>query len=108
MPAVVPALIAISAGAAVAGAVQSNQATQHAKGAAQAQQTAMDAQVKKAGDLDAAEKKSKNDNASATATAAMSALRASMSTENLLGGTILTGGSGAAPAPTAGKTLLGA
>lgn len=105
---VVPFIPLIAAGLTVgAGAVMSNQATQHAKGAAQAQETAMNGQVEKANALDTADKNAKATNAGSTQAAAIAAIRASMTTKNSAGGTILTGPLGAPPAPTATKTLLG-
>lgn len=103
-------ILATAAVAALAGgtqAIMANQQAQHAKGAAQAQETAMNAQVADQKKIDAADLTKKADSASATRAAAMNAIKASMSTTGQMGGTILTGGGGAAPAPTANKTLLG-
>lgn len=109
MPAAIPILIAVTAATAVAGAVEQNQQIQHAKGAAQAQKTAMDAQIKTATDADAATQKQKADVGGSTQAAAIAALRASMTSGTGMGNTILTSptGTGGA-APTVGKTLLGA
>lgn len=97
----------VAAGTATASAVQSNQATQHAKGAAQAQQTAMNAQVDQANKTDAANKKALEVQGTATQSAALAALKASMSAGSTNGGSILTGPTGAPAAPTVTKTLLG-
>lgn len=49
----------------------------------------------------------KNEAATASNAAAINALRAAMSAGSTNSGTILTSGTGAAPAPTQSKTLLG-
>lgn len=108
MPAAIPILIAVTAATATYGAVQQNQQIQHAKGAAEAQETAINAQVKDSKAKDAQSMAAKGDQASATQAAALAALRANMTATGGLGGSILTSGQGTAPAPTVGKTLLGA
>lgn len=115
------AIVAIMAAASTYQTIASNQQTQHAKGAAQAQQTSMDAQV-------AQEQKRLEDQSktSADATGAVAAqqtamtgagetqtneqarARAKVSGSNTLASTILTSPLGAQPAMTFGKTLLGA
>lgn len=108
MPAIPAITLALTAGTAVYGAVDANQQRQHAKGAAEAQKTEMDAQVQKAEDTDTANKKIKSANASATQSAAMSALKASMNSSNLLGGSILGGANPDAGGMTKpAKMLLG-
>lgn len=108
MPAAVPIAVAVAAGATAYQGIAANQQAQHAKGAAQAQKTEIDAQVKAAGEADAAGKKNKQQQAGANNSAAMAAVRAAMSASTASNGTILTGGFGAAPASTTKKTLLGA
>lgn len=108
MPAAVPIALAVVAATTVYQGVEANQQAQHAKGAAQAQQTAMDAQIKDATAADESNKKTQADAGATTQARAMAAIRAAMSSGSGMGGTILTGGQGAAPAPTQQKTLLGA
>lgn len=108
MPAAIPILIAVTAGAAVASAVQKNQEVQHAKGAAQAQETALNNQITAQKQTDAQNKSAKDSAAAGTQASALAALRASMSASSGFGGTLLTGPTGAQAAPTATKTLLGA
>lgn len=113
MPAAAPVIAAyvttaLAAGAATYQGIQSNQQAQHAKGAAQAQQTAFDSQIKTQQDADATQKKNAATQAGSTQTAAIAALKASMSATNTGGGTILTSGQGTGAAPVQGKTLLGA
>lgn len=88
--------------------IMANQQTQHAKGAAEAQATAMDAQAKDLATKDAANLEAKRNQGAATQNAAIAAIRASMSAGSGMGGTILGGGAGTTVAPTAQKTLLGA
>lgn len=98
----------VSALAAGGSAVQANQATQHAKGAAEAQKTANDAQLADAAKTDAANKDAQATRGSTTQQAAIAALRASMSASSNAGGTILTGPEGTGTGtPTATKSLLG-
>ena len=107
MPAAIPILVAVTAASSIYQAVDANQQRQHAKGAAEAQKTAMNAQMadlKKSEDVN---KTQKADAGKANQAAAMEAVRSAMSTNNAGGGTILTGPQGAAPAPIAQKTLLG-
>ncbi len=103
------ALGAATAGApAIGPAVVANQQIQHAKGAAEAEGAAINAQ------LNQAQKDSQTATSSAAGAskssqaAAIAALKASLSTQGNLGGTILTGPQGAAPAPVSQKQLLGA
>ena len=84
-----------------------NQQTQHAKGAEEAQNTLMNAQIAKQTAADKAAQQKQADTGSATQASALAALRASMSASAGMGGSILTGPSGAAPAPTSTKSLLG-
>lgn len=107
MPAAIPLLVAVTAGSAIYGGIEANQERQHAKGAAEAQKTEMDAQIAAQQKADTAGKNQKATQASATQQAALAAIKASMNTQGTMGGTILTGGAGAGPAPVAGKTLLG-
>jgi type II secretory pathway pseudopilin PulG len=105
MPAAVPIALAVAAASTVYQAVDANQQRQHAKGAAQAQQTAMDAQIKAQDDQDKATKNAKGREANAGQAQALAAIRAAMSTSGM-SGTVLSGPS-SAPAPTSTKTLLG-
>ena len=96
---------ALSAGGS---AVEANQEKQHAKGAAEAQATAMDQQVKTADEQDKANQTQKANQGSATQAAALAALRASMSASSGMGGSILTSPTGTTGmAPTQTKSLLG-
>ena len=108
MPAASPAILAITAGTAIYGAVQQNQQIQHAKGAAQAQETAINDQIKKQKDAEAASKTAANASAGANQSAALAAIRASMSAASNFGGTLLTSPSGTPSPNPGGKTLLGA
>lgn len=111
MPAAIPILIAataVSAGTAVYGAVQQNQQVQHAKGAAQAQETAMNNQLTLANQKDEQTKTAKASQGSSTQASALAAIKAAMSASSGFGGTLLTSGTGTQAAPTATKTLLGA
>lgn len=109
MPAAIPiAAVVVSALAAGGAAVEANQQTQHAKGAAQAEQTAMNNQVAAANAADAQNKTQQANTGSATQSAALAALRASMSAGSGFGGSLLTNPSSSGIAPTQGKTLLGA
>lgn len=107
MPAAIPLLVAVTAGSAIYSGVEANQERQHAKGAQQAQDTALNAKIDEQKKADLNQKTAKGTQASVTQSAAIAALKASMSTAGQMGGTILTGGQGAAPAPIASKTLLG-
>lgn len=115
MPAAAPWIAAaIAASTATYQGIESNQQAQHAKGAAQAQETAMDAQVKAAGDLDLAKQKQSAESAAASAAgnANSAANKLLARKKTLIGGSstpdssILSSGSDAAP--TISKTLLGA
>ena len=98
-------IAALSAGGS---AIEANQEKQHQKGAAQAQQTAMDAQIKTAQDQDTASKTQMANQGSATQAAAIAALRASMSASSGMGGSILTSPTGTTGmVPTQTKSLLG-
>jgi hypothetical protein len=103
-------IVAVTLAAAGTGyqAYQTNQQIQHAKGAAQAEQTAMNAQIDTANKQTAADQTAKANTGSATQAAALAALRASMSASSGFGGSILTSPTGTTPAPIQGKTLLGA
>lgn len=110
MAALTGALIAstiVAALTAAGSAYQQNQQTQHAKGAAEAQQKLMEGQVDAAKKLDANAATAKAQAGSATQAAALAALRASMSAGSGFGGSLLTNPSNSALAPTQGKTLLG-
>ena len=109
MPAAVPwVAMAVTALAAGGSAVEANQQTQHAKGAAEAQNTAMQAQIDQQTKADAATQTQKADQGSATQAAALAALRASMSDSSGMGGSILTSPTGTTGmAPTQTKSLLG-
>lgn len=111
MPAAVPIALAVVAATSVAATgyqiSQANQARRDAAEKSNAQQNAINDQIKAQATQDKADTKSKEDAGSATQSAALNALRASMSVDKSMGGTILTGGQGAAPAPTQTKTLLG-
>lgn len=87
--------------------VMSNQATQHAKGAAQAEQTAMDAQLKSQQDKTTADTGTASGIAGSNSAQAMAAIRAALTKNSGFGGTLLTSGSGAPAAPVATKQLLG-
>jgi hypothetical protein len=101
------ALAVIAGGAALYQGISSNQTAQHAKGAAQAEQTAINAQANTASQQDAANKQQQANSASSTQAASIAALRASLSSSSS-NSSILTGPQGAAAAPTQAKTLLGA
>lgn len=106
MPAAIPLIAAVIT--TTAGLYEANQQTQHAKGAAQAQQDAMTKQAADAATADKNTMAKKADVGSATQQAAIQALRASMSASSGAGGTILTGPQGqTGMAPTTTKTLLG-
>jgi len=113
MPASAPVIGAIitavtAAATTTATMVDANQQRQHAKGAAQAQEDKMTAQLDAAKTADDQAKKDKASAGSSTQAAALAALRASMSAASSSGGTILTSGQGTqGPAPLASKTLLG-
>lgn len=107
MPAAIPILVAVTAASSIYSAVDSNQQRQHAKGAAEAQKTSIDAEIASQKKDDQAAKSAKATNASANQKAAIAAIQSSMRNEGGMGGTILTGGSGAGPAPTQQKQLLG-
>lgn len=108
MPAAIPIAIAVMAASTVYSGVESNQQAQHAKGAAEAEKTAMDGQIADAKKMGEADKVAKANTGGASQGAAIAALKASMSSGGSMGGSILSGGAGAAAAPTASKTLLGA
>lgn len=110
MPAAIPiAAVVVSALAAGGSAIEANQQIQHAKGAAQAEATAAQGQIDTANKQDQDTQAAKGSNASATQSAAIAALRASMSGTNGFGGSILTSGQGTNTAvPTTTKSLLGA
>lgn len=109
MAAAVPlAAVIVSALAAGGSAVEANQQTQHAKGAAQAEATAMNSQIATADATTKATAAQKADVGSSTQSAALAALRASMSAGSGMGGSILSTPEGSSVAPTSGKTLLGA
>lgn len=109
MPAIPAIALVVAAAGATYSAVSANQQVQHAKGAAQAQATAAQAQVDAQAKSDQATQVNKGQGASATQSAAIQALRASLSANNSFGGSLLTGGQGTGtPAPTATKSLLGA
>ena len=108
MPAAVPIIAAVIT---VAGtAVEANQQKQAAKGAAnaasdqqkQVAQATADQQKK-----DQANLNQQGNNAGASQKAALDAIRASMTTGQASGGTILTGPQGSSGTPAQGKTLLG-
>lgn len=99
------AIAVISALAATGGAVEANQQTQHAKGAAQAEAQAMNDQATAAAATDKANLAKQADKGTSTQNAALAALKASMAASN--SNSILTSPTGAAPAPTQTKTLLG-
>lgn len=107
MPAAVPLALVFAAAATGYQTYSANQATQHAKGAAEAEQTAMNAQIEDAKKTTAADTTSKAAAGAGTQAAAIAALRASLSASSGMGGSILTTPQGAAPAPTTTKTLLG-
>lgn len=107
MPAAVPIMLAITAATAVGGAIEQNQQVQHAKGAAQAQQTAMDAQNAAAEKQTAANQTTQSQTAQSGAAQKMAAALANMTAGGGDSGSI-TGASTMAPAPTTSKTLLGA
>ena len=102
------AAVVVSALAATGSAIEANQQTQHAKGAAQAQQTLMNDQIAKADATTKADQSAKASSGSATQAAALAALRASMTANSGMGGSLLTNPTGSGVAPTAGKMLLGA
>jgi hypothetical protein len=108
MAAAAPIVAAIVTGAAVG--VEMNQAKQQAKGAENAikdQQNQLNQQIDTQKKTDQADQLMKQSQAGASQQAAISAIRAAMSANSSMGGTILTGPSGSTPAPIASKTLLG-
>jgi hypothetical protein len=115
MPAAIPIALALTAAATAYGAVEQNQQIQHAKGAAQANQTTMDAQLKEANKQSEDLKKQQADAAKAAQgtqenmaqTLQSQRLRALTSGSQGLQSSILTSPLGASTAPTATKTLLG-
>lgn len=111
MPAAVPAILAITAATTAAAAtytaVDSNQQRQHAKGAAEAQETKMKEQVALAEKTSAADKKAKATQASSTQQSALAAIRANLSAGSSFGGTLLTDPNAQQQAPTTSKSLLG-
>jgi hypothetical protein len=107
MPAVIPYIaLAVTAATAVGGAVEANQTTQHAKGAAQAQQTADNNAIATANAQTTATQQQQSQTAQAGAAQKMAAALANMNQTGGDSGSI-TGASSAGPAPTQGKTLLG-
>lgn len=108
MPAAIPYIaLAVSAATAVGGAVESNQATQHAKGAAQAQATADQNAIDTANKQTTATQTQQSQTAQAGAAQKMAAALANMTATGGDSGSI-TGASTMGAAPTQGKTLLGA
>lgn len=106
MPAAIPLLVAVTAGSAIYSGVEANKERQHAKGAAEAQETANNAALADEKKTEQANVTAKGVQANSTHAAALSALKASLSSTGG-GNTILTGPQGAAAAPIAQKTLLG-
>lgn len=107
LPVAMAIMAATTAAAATGSAVMQNQQIQHAKGAAQANQTAMNAQIKSADDQAKANQKNQSQTAQGGAAQKMAAALASMTSTGGMSGTI-TGASGMIPAQTQQKTLLGA
>lgn len=105
MPAAPWVAAAIAASTATYQGIEANQQAQHAKGAAQAEQTRMDAQAKAASDL-AAQDKTNKTKAAADSAQANAAANSLYNRKRLA--TILTDPSASAAAPIATKTLLGA
>lgn len=108
MPAAAPIIAAVITG--VGTAVEMNQQRQAQKGAMNAakdQQNAVNQQIQDQKTKDAANLNQKQVQAGASQKAAIDAIRASMSTNTALGGTVLTGPQGASGVPVQGKTLLG-
>ena len=101
------AVIAASVLATGASAVESNQQVQHAKGAAQAQATAENAQIDAANKQTAATQTTQSQTAQAGAAQKMAAALANMTSQGGDSGSI-TGASSMAPAQTQSKQLLGA
>lgn len=99
------AVAAITAATATYQGVAANQQTQHAKGAAQAQQTEMDAQVKAANDLDITKQKQSSDAAAAAAAGNANAMAKTLYARRQ--SSILTDPTSDQSAPTTTKTLLG-
>ena len=107
MTAIATGLVAALAGGAQA--VEANQQTQHAKGAAQAQAAQAQAAVDQQTATDKAAATANANTGTTTQQAAINALRASMSASSGMGGSILTSpATNTTPAPTATKSLLGA
>lgn len=107
MPAALPYIaLAVTAATAVGGAVASNQATQHAKGAAQAQATATQNTIDQQNTTTADAQKRQSETSQAGAAQKMAAALANMTATGGDSGSI-TGASSAPPAPTSAKTLLG-
>lgn len=106
MPALPAIALAVTAATAIGTAVEANQTVQHAKGAAEAQTTAMNDQIKTATDADTAAKKTQSQTAQAGAAQKMAVALANMDATGGMGGTN-TGASSMPAAETAGKTLLG-
>lgn len=104
---VVTAIVATTAITTGVGLIEGNQQKQHALGAAQAEQTAMNNQVAAANAQDKQNKTAQANQGSAVQAAALAALRASMSAGSGFGGSLLTNPSSSGIAPTQGKTLLG-
>lgn len=107
MPAAVPIMLAITAATAVGGAVEANQQTQHAKGAAQAQATAENTQIASANAQTQATQTTQAQTAQAGAAQKMAAALANMTAAGGDSGSV-TGASSAPPAQTQSKSLLGA
>lgn len=106
MPAIPAIALAVAAAGTTYSAIAQNQTAQHAKGAAQAQETAMQGQIKAQTDADAAAKKTQAQTSQAGAAQKMAAIMASMTATGGGSGTI-TGASGQPAATVGQKTLLG-
>ena len=98
---------AIAALTATGSAVMANQQTQHAKGAAQAQDTAMQQQVVQADDQTKATQTQQSQIAQAGAAQKMAAALASMTASGGMGGTNTGASNAPLPQTQAGATLLG-
>ena len=107
MPAIPYIALAITAAATVGSAVESNQTTQHAKGAAQAEATANQNAVDTANKQTQATQTQQSQTAQAGAAQKMAAALANMTATGGDSGSI-TGAASMGAAPTQGKTLLGA
>lgn len=93
---------------ALVGMNQEKKAKEGAENAARDEQNQMNQQIASQKKKDQNVVRAQQGQANATSQGAMSAIRAALTASSGYGGTLLTSGQGAAPAPTTSKTLLGA